>query len=79
MNFITALKAKKLLEEIDLNSADMEIFRNAINNGIEGVQLNIVSKNGAYNSTIYKKDRIGLLLKVLYEENTKLMTELREL
>ena len=79
MNFITALKAKKLLEEIDLNNADTEIFRNAIDNGIEGVQLVIVGKNGIYHSTVYKKDRIDLLLKVLYEENTKLMTELREL
>ena len=79
MNFITALKAKKLLEEIDLNNADTEMFRNAIDNGIEGVQLKILSKNGTYHSTIYKKDRIDLLLKVLYEENTKLMTELREL
>lgn len=79
MNFITALKAKKLLEEIDLNNADTKIFRNAIDNGIEGVQLRILSKNGTYHSTIYKEDRIDLLLKVLYEENTKLMTELREL
>ena len=79
MNYIIALKAQKLLEEIDSNNADIEIFKNAIDNGIEGVQLVIASKNGTYRSTVYKKDRIDLLLKVLYEENTKLMTELREL
>lgn len=79
MDFITALKAHKMIEEIDLNNADIEIFKRAIDNGIEGVQLVIKGKDGNYHSTTYREDRIELFLKVLHEENTRLMTKLREL
>lgn len=79
MNFTTALKAHEVIEKIELNNSDLEMFNRAIENGISGVQLVIRSENGTYHSTIYKKDRINLLSKVLREENDKLMTKLREL
>lgn len=79
MNYTTALKAHKIIEEINLNKADIEILTRAIENGIEGAQLVIMGKDGKYHSAPYKEDRIGLLLQVLYEENTKLTTKLKEI
>ena len=79
MNYIDAFKAHGIVEEIEQNNKDMRTFRNAINNGIVGAQITIKCKDGTFMSTIYEDDRIDLLLKVLYDRNTKLMTKLREL
>ena len=79
MNYWTALEAHKMIEEINLNNADIEIFSRAIDNGIEGAQLLIKGKDGDYHSTTYREDRIGLLMKVLLEENAKLTARLERL
>ncbi len=79
MNYATALKAHEMIEEIKLNKADIETLTRAIENGIEGIQLVIMGKDGKYRSTIYRENRIDLLLQVLYEENTRLMTKLKEI
>ena len=79
MNYWTALEAHKMIEEINLNNADIEIFSRAIDNGIEGAQLLIKGKDGDYRSTTYREDRIGLLMKVLLEENAKLTARLERL
>lgn len=79
MNYTTALKAHEMIEKIKLNKADIEILTRVIENGIEGAQLVIMGKDGKYNSTLYREDRIDLLLQVLYEKNTRLMTKLKEL
>lgn len=79
MNITTALEAHKMIEEIKLNNADTDMFKRAMDNGIDGVQLVISGKNGDYRSTIYREDRIELLLRVLQEENIRLMNKLEEL
>ena len=79
MNITTALEAHKMIEEIKLNNADTNMFKRAIENGINGAQLVIQGKDGSYHSTIYREDRIGLLLRVLQEENIRLMNKLEAL
>lgn len=79
MDITTALEAHKMIEEIKLNNADTDMFKRAMENGIDEVQLVIRGKYGSYHSTIYRKDRIGLLLRVLQEENIRLMNKLEEL
>jgi hypothetical protein len=79
MNITTALEAHKMIEEIKLNNADTDMFKRAMESGIDGVQLIINRKDGSYHSTIYREDRIGLLLRVLQEENIRLMNKLEEL
>lgn len=79
MNITTALEAHKMIEEIKLNNEDTDMFKRAMENGIDGVQLVINCKNGDYHSTIYREYRIELLLRVLQEENIRLMNKLEEL
>jgi hypothetical protein len=79
MNITTALEAHKMIEEIKLNNADTDMFKRAMENGIDGVQLVIQGKDGSYHSAIYREDRIELLLRVLQEENIRLMNKLEEL
>ena len=79
MNYIDAFKVHGIIEEIEQNNKDMHTFRNAINNGIVGAQITIKCKDGTFNSTVYKDDRIDLLLKVLCERNDELMEKLEKL
>ena len=79
MNYTDAFKAHGIVEEIEQNNKDMRTFRNAINNGIVDAQITIKCKDGTFMSTVYKDDRIDLLLKVLSDRNNELMTKLREL
>ena len=79
MDYIDAFKVHGIVEEIEQNNKDMHTFRNAINNGIVGAQITIKCKDGNFMSTVYEDGRIDLLLKVLYDRSTELMTKLREL
>jgi hypothetical protein len=79
MNITTALEAHKMIEEIKLNNEDTDMFKRAMESGIDRVQLIINCKDGSYHSTIYREDRIELLLRVLQEENIRLMNKLEEL
>lgn len=79
MNYIDAFKVHGIVEEIEKNNKDMYTFRNAINNGIVSAQITIKCKDGTFMSNVYEDNRIDLLLKVLYDRNTELMTKLREL
>lgn len=79
MDFTTALEANKIIENIKLNNADISVIKNAIENGIVGAQLVINVKGMNHHSSIYKEDRIELLLRVLQEENIRLMNKLEEL
>ena len=79
MNFIDAFEVHDIVEELEKNNKDMHAFRNAINNGIIEAQITIKCKDGTFNSTVYKDDRIDLLLKVLSERNDELMEKLAKL
>ena len=76
---MNAVKVHKIVEEINQNNADIEMFNNAIDNGITGAQVIIQGTNGVYHSTIYRENRINLLLQSLHEENAKLMQQIKEL
>ena len=76
MNYVDALKVHNVIEQLEQINNDIHIFEDAIKSGIVGAQITIQCDNGIFNSTIYGKDRIDLLLKVLYEEKNKLMTEI---
>lgn len=79
MNYIDAFKVHGIVEEIEQNNKDIRRFKEAIQSGIEGAQIQIKCKDGTFMSTVYENDRIDLLLKVLYDRNTELMTKLREI
>lgn len=79
MNYIDALNVHDMVEEIEQNNRDIRIFNDAIKNSIVGAQIMIKCKDGTFNSTIYENSRIDLLLKVLHEENARLMAKIKDL
>lgn len=79
MNYIDAFKVHGIVEEIEQNNKDIRIFKEAIQSGIEGVQIQIKCKDGTFMSTVYENDRINLLAQTLYARNTELLNKLKEL
>ena len=79
MNYIDAFKVHGIVEEIEQNNKDIRRFKEAIQSGIEGVQIQIKCKDGTFMSTVYENDRIDLLAQTLYARNTELLNKLKEL
>lgn len=80
MEYEKALKVCEIVKEIELNNKDIDTFSDALKDGIEAAEMHVRSKKGNYySSTIYRKDRIDMLLQVLYSRNDELMQKLAEL
>lgn len=79
MNYENAQKVHNIIEKLKQINKDIQIFEDAIKSGIVGAQVTIQCKEGTFNSTIYENNRIDLLLKVLYEEKSKLTAEIEGL
>ena len=80
MDYQTALRASKIVNEIELNNKDILGLEKAINNGIIAAQIIIKSKDDdIYKTTVFENDRIDLLVQVLNLRNKQLTEKLREL
>lgn len=78
MTYETAVEASEIIAEIKLNDGDISLLEDAMKNDAYGVQITIKNSSGTY-TMIYKKDRLNLLLQVLYQENNNLRTRLNKL
>lgn len=79
MNYIDALNVHNVVKEIEQNNRDIRVFNDAIKSGIVGTQITIKCNDGTFKSTIYENGRIDLLLRVLYEENARLMAKIKDI
>lgn len=78
MTYETAVEASEIIAEIKLNDEDISLLEDAMKDDVYGVQMTIKNSSGIYTMT-YKRDRLNLLLQVLYQENNNLRTRLNKL
>ena len=80
MEYTKAVEAAKILKEIELNEADINILEEGIQDGIFKAQIAFVSYGPkTYSTTVYQNNRLNLLVRVLKEENEELRKRLSEL
>ena len=75
MEYTKAVEAAKIVKEIELNEADINILERAIQNDVIKAQITIMGSDAKFYTSI----RLNLLVRVLEEENEELRKRLSEL
>lgn len=80
MDYIKAVAAREIINELEQNNKDIQLLRNPIENNIESAQIVFRRKDGSTcMTTIYEINRLPLLAQILLDRNEKLMAKLENL